>query len=453
MSPRAVRIVFAVGLAAWLVNAAIQLWTSPPLGHDEARYALSAQHWLAGEPPRWFYAPVGMRYLALPGVLAGGGELALRIAPAILALGFVLAAAALARIVAGAACAAWTCVVLAASASFGKRATELLSDLPATGCLLAGIAILAAELVRDGGPRWRLVLAAPCFAAAFYLRYGSVVPIAVIAGAAILVGGRAIVRRPLPVLGAIALFAALLVPHVLLARELTGSALGILNDRHDVSDAPPGESLLVYLTANPFTYYGIATAVALVAGLAAIHRWRDRHVRLLWLIGVGDIVALGLLPIAQVRYIFPGIALLCILGVAAILRWTAAARPPVRRAVAACACAIAAASWIVVAVTSWRQDESRRAIMRGTLVAVAAIRDDARGAPCLAVGRRTTQLEWYSGCRTEYWTDVDQIAQLRVYLVYEPDSGRQPDVAAQPGTPRVIAERDGVIVMRLEPGR
>jgi hypothetical protein len=445
-------IVFAAGLAGWLAIAVMTWLSAQPLGHDEAQYAIAAQDVLDGTPARWGYLSVGMNALALPGVLAGGGEIALRLAPLVAGVLTVLAAAWVARRALGDAAAAWTVAVLAGSYAVARRAAELLSDLPAAGCLLAGTAIVVTELTREGAPRGRLVAAAPCFAAAFYLRYGSVLAIAAIGGAGLVVGWRAVRRRPGIAAGAIALFALLLVPHFLEARAATGSALGILRMSSDtLGDAYVGQALVTYVTSNPFLYYGAATAPVMLAGLAAIRRHRDRRVRLLWLIAVTDIVVVGLTPVAQSRYIFLGIVLLVMLGADELHRLVRAREPAARRALGWIAAAAVAASWISVVITLQRLEDSRARRSAGTSAAIAAIRADARGAPCEVMARRSTQLQWYTGCTAVYYPTAETLAKKRVYLVHEPGSPHQPEREGRPGVPRVILEHPKAIVTRYDP--
>src|SRR5262245_49781322 len=114
MARRQLLALFAAGLGAWIVNAAILWLSGAPLGHDEAQYALAAKDALAGESPRWFYLSKGMTLVAAPGVAAGGSEIALRTMPFLFGIGFVLALAQVARAAfgpagnAGAEIAAWT---------------------------------------------------------------------------------------------------------------------------------------------------------------------------------------------------------------------------------------------------------------------------------------------------------------------------------------------------------
>ena len=75
----------------WIVGALLSWLSRAPLGHDEARYALTTMDWLAGTP-RWNYSPFGMTLLTAPALLAHGGELALRAAPLLWGLALVLVA-------------------------------------------------------------------------------------------------------------------------------------------------------------------------------------------------------------------------------------------------------------------------------------------------------------------------------------------------------------------------
>jgi 4-amino-4-deoxy-L-arabinose transferase-like glycosyltransferase len=448
---RPLAIVLAAGIAGWLVLVAMTLGADPPLGHDEAQYAIAAQDLIEGKPVRWTYLSVGMDAFALPGVLLGGSELALRIMPALAGLALLLAAGWLARAAAGDAAAAWTVAVIAATHSIARRAAELLSDIPSTACLLAGTAIVMTELLREDGPRRRLLLAAPCLAATFYLRYGSVLAIAAISVPALVVGWRGVARRPGLAAGTIALFALLLAPSFLLAKATTGSALGIFLDSREVlGDQYVGQSVVTYMTSNPFLFYGMVTTPVMLAGLIAIRRARDRRVLLLWLIAVADIVAVGLTPVAQSRYVFLGIVLLVVLGVDEISRWVTARPPKVRRVLGGFAGVAVAASWVTVAVFTYTLDGSRARRSAPTLAAIAAIRDDARGAPCLAIGRRSTQLQWYTGCVSVHFAEPEEIANYRVYLVHEPGGEHQPPLTDRAGVPRTLIERPELIVLRYD---
>jgi predicted membrane-bound mannosyltransferase len=188
------------------------LLSQPTLSHDEAQYAIDALDTLAGAPARWFYLSPGMRALALPGVLVGG-DTALRIIPLLGGLAFLAVVLRLGTRTVGLAGAAWTLVVLAGTKTFARYSIDLLSDLPACTCMLAALAIIVDELLGDHPPRWRLLACAPLLAGAFYVRYGSVVPIAVIVLAALGFSARRVTQAPGPVVATAALFPVLVAPH------------------------------------------------------------------------------------------------------------------------------------------------------------------------------------------------------------------------------------------------
>jgi len=440
-----------IGLCGWLANAAV-LWASgAPLGHDEARYAVAACDWLADMPVRWNYVSAGMDAVALPGLLLGGSARAMRLLPAVIGIAFVIAVWRLARRLGDERSAAWTVVLVAATRAFAKRSVELLSDLPAATCLLLAIDVVIGELSRDDGPRWRLVVAAPCAAGALYVRYGSAVPIAVLAAGALVFGWRAILRRPGPVVATALAFVALLVPHALAAIDRTGSPLGILLQSATI----PGEThgpggLVAYITTNPFHYYGVAIPPVLVAGLAAIV-WRPTRWRAFaGLVAIGDIVGVGFVTEAQSRYIFLGLALLAILGVDAIRRLAATWSPRVQRHGLRFAGALLAfgVAREVVFATMYRRNLRRE--FADTLAAASAIRRDAHGTPCLAIGPHTPQLEWYSGCRVPAFYDRVALGGPRVYAWHSVHRvGSEPELDELPG--HHVTLRDEPHVIRLEP--
>ncbi len=372
-----------------------------PLGHDEAAYAIGGKALLAGHGSPWLYRSVGMHALAAFGVAAGGSELALRVPAVIFAIGFVLAVRRVGRLF-GADRAAWAMAVIAGMHGVILRGHELLSDLPSTTCLLVAIATLAEELERDDGPRWRVVAVAPWLAAAFYLRYASCVPIALIGATTALVWWRRVIARPLPLVATAALLVALLVPHALQAIDATGSPLGIVRYSSDVPyHLYVGDGLVTYLFGNPLLAYGVLAAPVLLVGLASIARpSRDarRPAMALWLVSASQIVVLGFISHAMTRYIYLALTLLVVLGVDGIARAAADLEPS--RLIARGAVALVALGWAgVMAATlvlGLRAEDWKTPIVD----AAALVRADAHGRPCHVVSRRFAQLMWYSGCES-----------------------------------------------------
>jgi 4-amino-4-deoxy-L-arabinose transferase-like glycosyltransferase len=410
------RRLLTAALAAWGVVAVIGLVLGPSLGHDEAAFALAAR----GEAPpgRWLYRSEGTIAIARIGVALGGATWQLRLGSALLSPLVIVAVYAVGRAAFSARTGAWAAVVLAGAHPMGLRSAELLSDLPAAACLLGGVALLVGELDRrspiagggdpDGsaggagdkaprgidrvdGPRWRLVLAGPVFAAAFYLRYGSAPVIAFAIAVAGAMWWRAVLRRPLRVLAMGAVLAGLVVPHLLYSRAVTGTLLGIL----EVSAGMPrrayvGEGLVTYLTRNPLLFYGFLVAPVMIAGLAGLVRLRHRAAWYLAIVALGQIVSLGIQSHGQPRYVFFATALLVVLGVEVLAR-SRLARPRV-------ALALALASWLGVAIAApiyYRYLDDTRAPI---VAAGQAIRASSGGRPCAVVALIAPQLMWHSGC-------------------------------------------------------
>ncbi len=446
------KLVFGFGLLVWIV-AALTIWaTAPRLGHDEAQYALAARYLIEGEPARWFHLSVGMNAIAIVGVLAGGSEHAMRFVPMLFGIGFVLAAGYIAVRTFGRVTAAWVVAVLAGSHAIMKWSVELLSDLPAATAMLAAIGVIITEIGRDEGPRWRILWISPLLAAAFYLRYGSSLPIAIICVTALIVGFPRIRVRPVPVIAAAVVFLVLLLPHAWSSIKLTGSPLGLLLESAAVPQhAYAGEGLVTYVTRNPFVYYGALLPFVLIAGALAVFRRCDRRTMFLWLVGVGDIVALGLNTHAQLRYILLGVVVLAILGVEMIRRWIVA-RPLRTRTIATWIVGFAiVGSWAVTVISASRQRTARNYGMRGTLAAASAIRAHARGRYCHVMGIHDTQLEWYSGCSTRGFM-LDQVFANGepMYIVNDHSRGKHPDLSTMPWPKETILDLPGTaLVVRL----
>src|SRR5436189_3808799 len=121
------------------------MFAAPP-EHDEASYALAARDMLEGVSTRFLSSAGGMRLIALPGVLGGASEHALRVLPLLLGLVFLATAWLFARRMFGHTTAAFTVAILATSPQLAVHSSELLSDLPSASCILAAILLLHAEL-------------------------------------------------------------------------------------------------------------------------------------------------------------------------------------------------------------------------------------------------------------------------------------------------------------------
>ena len=382
------RRLLAAALLAWIAMAVLGLVLGPALGHDEAAFAIAARG--AAPVGSWLYRSDGTIEIARLGIALGGAAWQLRLASAVLGTGVVVAGFAVGRAAFGARTGAWAAAVIAGAHPMVLRSAELLSDLPATACILGGIAIVVGELDRNEGPRWRLAWAAPCFAAAFYVRYGSAPVVAFAIAAATLMWWRAVAARPLRMLAMVAGLAVLVVPHLVRSADITGSMLGILK----VSAGMPrrayvGEGLVTYLTSNPFLFYGALVAPVAVAGLLGLPWLRRRAPWYLAIVAIAQLVSLGLQSHGQPRYVFVATALLVVLGVDRL----------VQIAGTRLALGLVCTSWLGAAVAGvlyYRHLDDERAPI---VAAANAIRAHTGDRPCTAVALIVPQLMWYSGCQ------------------------------------------------------
>ncbi len=479
------RWLLALACAAWL-GAGVLAWVgSAPLGHDEAQYALAATDLLAGRDARWTYVPQGMAWLAAPGVAAGGSELALRALPLVLGLAFVAAAWRLAKVLYGATTAAWVVGMLAASRFHVIQSHQLLSDLPAATLVVVALGLVADELHRDR-LRWRVAAVGPLLAASLYVRYGSVVPIGLIAIAWLALGWRGIRARPWPLLAAIASFVALLLPHFVMAVDATGSPLGILLDSGGVSrERGVDPALVPYATMEALRGYGMLVPLLIVGVIAApasssLRRHRAKpdsldpriaraeHSRrsvglgcratwLVWIVAVISILVLGRIATMQPRYVTIGVTLLAIVGVeAARVALGALPSGASRLATYGALAALVVAASVVVARQSTYADR-RRESWAPELAAAQAIRADlaaraARGLTtrCVVAANSYTQLEWYTGCAAEGFAGYDPASRGEpTYVVAVRDAAPAPAAATDVTT---VLSRPGVVeVRRIDP--
>lgn len=412
----------------WLVCAGLHGASGAPLGHDEARYAIAGRDLLAGDDARWIYVPPGMEVLAVPGVLLGGGERALRLVPALLAIAFLASLHRIARVAGDRESAAWTIAFAAATGPLVRLASDLLSDVPSTALLLATAVIVFRELTRDDGPTRTLLGSAATGAGAFYVRYGSCIPLAIIAVLAVVGGARGIARRPALVGMTLALFVALLAPHLVHSQLTTGSPLGTLR----VSATVPkgfGQGIATYV-AHPVRYLGVF-AVVLVP-FVLVCRPRTRVRTLLLALAVLDLLSLGIQTTAQARYVFLATTLLLIVG-----------PPCLPRRLARLAVVAVVIGWAVQIGFALCYDHVRRAGTRTTMLAQAAIRRDAT-TPCYVLGRHDTQLEWYTGCR--YVLVLPAVIDRALYAVWDATGGPwQPAIAALPEPRRELLRVPGQV--------
>lgn len=377
----------ALLLASFAVILAVLIAQDPPLGHDEAVYAMGGRALVDGAEPSGFesYRPAGMAVIAAPGVALGGAPWALRLVPALLTLGLLAAGWSAARGWTGPRAAAIVAGATMAWPHLPWRGAMLLSDVPsALACV--GMTWGLVAIVRGETP-WRAAIgAAVCAAAAFYLRYGAVITIATTSLACLVWARR----------GAFVLYAGLLalaiLPFVIYSVHVSGSPLGVLEHARSAAGRRYVGDGLVYYAKTWFTVTGgpVMGFVAAVGVVATFVRSTPLR-RVLGGSAVVQILWLGLTAHGEPRFVLFPMLLLTIVGAEILAEH---ATPAVVRAGAALV-ALSVAVIVPLSIRAMRHVED----FTGPIAAAGeAVRADARGAPCRVLTRQVPQLAYYSRC-------------------------------------------------------
>ena len=412
-----------------------------PLGHDESVYALGAGAALEGTADTGFdlHRPVGMRWLAMLGVLLGGTEIAFRSVAIFCSLTAFFVFFALGRRVVGPWPALWASGALLTSSNFLRRASELLSDLPSLLLLLSLLYVVIRECEREEGPTRWLLLCAPIAAAMFYLRYGTVLAMTGMAVAATVLWFQELRRAKLIVFGTCVSFLTTLVPHFVFSLQETGSLLGIIRIGGKAAGRKYlGEGLAFYWRRLPHSAFGTILSGLAIIGLVygAWLIWKGIRVQrasvFLWIVAVFHTLTTGLLVHGEPRYIFFGVAVLALLGAKAVSEGLVSKlhTPLIIGALVVMAVAYNRASESAVL-----RAEKSRAHLGMVKAAATWIRGDAKGKSCQVMTSYVPQLTWYSKCSTYTFNRKNpgsQAARLqaqRRYIVLFDRGKRQPQGA------------------------
>ena len=222
------------------------------------------------------------------------------------------------------------------SRSSGRRSSSPSSRCstricPSAGLLLALMLLVWFEFERRPEPSRLLIAAAPLAALAFYIRYGSILPIGGIGIAAVVLWHRSMLRNK-GLVGLTVAFAALLfAPHVLEAISRTGSPLGIITSAGEqVDTSEPIATAARYLGWLPAQLAHRLGFVVMLAGvvhaaIVAIDAIRRRELgpaarRYLWLFVPAGVTTVGLILQShpEQRYVLFPILLAIIAGAGAI---------------------------------------------------------------------------------------------------------------------------------------
>jgi 4-amino-4-deoxy-L-arabinose transferase-like glycosyltransferase len=447
-----------------------------PFSADESVYALGARAFLQGGPSTgWTYErPPVMAALGTIAIQLGADETAFRVFGLVFGLLAVLAAWWLARGISGRTAGLFAALAVASIPTVQVDAGLFLTDVPAT----ALVVLLAALLWRrfEGrdplGPG--LLWLVPIAAAAFYIRYGVIIPLAALAVTVPIVWPRQFLGARQQVAVALAAAAVLLIPYLIASIGNTGVPLGIPVGSEDRAAPPyPGAALLQYLAWLPEPLVGIiAPALAVLAVVVTVQRlahaarlrtW-DRATRALTFLVLPaaiQIAVLGLFALPQERYAFPPMMLLTVAGCVAIVD-VARMRAAVGRALA-----LAVAAAVLVSFVASAADITQRAGSRSdTLAWVRQVGQeiDAHAAgTCSVLASDVAQVTWYSGCATIGYGDLSvaeedaKLSGTDRFMVVRRDGRLQPSAAvmgrylrrAEPRPVAAVQNASGGIVARV----
>ena len=400
--------------AAWLIGQAI------PLGWDESVYASKSRSLLTdATSSTWaIYRAPGLPVVGLLGGAFGFTDANLRAVAVVLNLGALTMAWALARTLWGPLAAIVALLTIAGSPVVTAEIALFHTDLPSAGLLLALMLLVWNEFERRPEPSRLLIAAAPLAALAFYIRYGSILPIGGIGIAAVLLWHRPMVRNRGLVGLTVALAALLFAPHILEAIGRTGSPLGIITSAGEqVDTSEPIETAARYLGWLPaqlahrlgFAVMLGGVAHATIVATGAIRRRELGPVArgYLWLFVPAGVTTVGLIlqSHAEQRYVLFPVLLAIIAGagaVSAAVAWLRA-RPGLAERNGALDGAIVVGILLVAVVAGSvaarrlvvlerEGDESRWQPAVGG--AIDADADDT----CTTVTSVPPMIEWYSRC-------------------------------------------------------
>lgn len=394
---------------------------SPVMGFDESIYALTSRWWVSGTPNTGWSAhrSPGLSLLGIVAVPFAPAEAPFRLFGLVFGIGALVGTWRLGRELAGPAAGVAAALAVATIPDLQLNAGAFLTDVPSAALMILLMLLTWRRLEggADADVAGRgLLLLAPVAAITFYVRYGAAVPIVLLVATVLLLWPRNILRRWPAVLATAALLLVLLAPHMILATSLLGAPWTIaLSARNLAAPAYLGQALQVYLSQFFTTVAGPIAGALAVAGIAggAFHflAWRriDRLSRaylfvLLPALSVG--LLLGLVTLAQTRYIYVSLILLAVAGGLAIAPlWQRLPSLP-RVAIGTLAFVTLAIAMLNAGTTMVAVQAAYARTQRDLVIASERIRADALAASpdgrldCSVLAYPVPEVTWYSGCAT-----------------------------------------------------
>lgn len=384
------------------------------LGFDESIYAATSRSWLLGTPNSAWSSdrPPGISVLGAP-IAWTGWDAGLRLIGLAFGLGAVVAGWALARRLGGPAAGVLAALLIATVPGLQLNAGLFLTDVPSATLILGVMLVMWWQLEERPRPDRGLLLLAPLAAAAFYLRYGSVIPMLFLtATALVLWWGRLLAAWRLT-LATVGLLLLLLVPYLVQSTLMHGDPLAIfLSAQSLASPAYPGEALAHYWRLLPSELAGVVGAWFLILGVLAwpirilmrgVHERGVRAQTFLLLPAVGQLLLLGIVALPQVRYVLLPVVLILIAGSVAAVDLGRLLSHAWRRTLATGVVIAIVVTGIGSAAVMMRLQAEVTPLSMHLVDAARIIRDDAAGRSCSILGYPPPELTWYSGCAAHHF--------------------------------------------------
>ncbi len=411
------------------------------LGHDESAYAVKAKSWLEGTPDTG-WAPhrgTGMSVYGYLVLKAGAVEPGLRMIGLVGVLGLAAGVWALGRLLGNPRVAALAATAVVAGPSMLRRATEYLSDIPAAALLVWCMVIVWREFGIRDRPSYRLLWLLPFAWTAFYLRYQSILSLALIAVVVLVLWWRKVRERPGPVVAVVLIGIIGLIPHLIEAVDLTGKPWGILTYTGGIAErAYVGQGLVDYANQLPWSLSGLIGPFAILASLVGlVASWKDRDRRRPYLFllvpAFLQVLALGLLSHGEPRFVFFPLALTFVAAAIAVDSWVSESRRRWAPSVAIGLAVILIGSLALSAATVRGSVDYRASVNAPMEAAGLAVAADAEGASCGVLTSYGPQVTFYSECATDIfrsWLDpveaVDRLQGEDRFMVLVEPGKRQP---------------------------
>jgi 4-amino-4-deoxy-L-arabinose transferase-like glycosyltransferase len=431
--------------AAFGAIVVLGMLQNAPFSWDESAYAITTRHWVQGGPATGtgVTRPPILPILGVIPIAIGTQEWLFRVTGLLFGMGLVAAAWFLARSMAGGGAGLLSGLLVASAPSLQIDAGLFLTDVPATALLVLLLAGVWRAFNGTQPPGWGLVWLAPLAAAAFYTRYGAIVPLAAIALTIPVLWPAQVRASWRPVVATVALVGLLLAPHAVFATLQRGTPLGIVLTAQGAAAGDSfGSGLVQYLAWLPAELIGFVPGLAAVLGLVAgashlaraVRRrgWdtRSRALGLLVIPALAQSLLLGLVALPQQRYVFLPMVLLVVAGALAAARVGAERGRPGRLAVGLVAAAgVIALLWSGVNMPS--RAAGRTAFMEWERRAGLIIRERGAGS-CSILASDYPTMSWYSGCPAYNFANVERPGRERLltgenrFLVLRRDGKFQP---------------------------